>query len=204
MLEAQPILPLADAVAAHDTATGAATDTIWSAWPVSGRAGAAAWAWLNDLRVLHSDLVWADEQLRVPHGEQLNRLDRDPEPAVSAVTAAMIRHVQVRGSDRRIRPLAPDAHRALTAYLAERMPGRRQDPARKMPQDQETCCPTQVARGDLQARGRHEISEDQHQTTYQPRDDVGLQRSKTKLPNLRRQDQTESNDEERVDGIAQK
>ena len=33
----------------------------------------------------------------------------------------MIRHVQVRGSDRRIRPLAPDAHRALTAYLAERI-----------------------------------------------------------------------------------
>ena len=121
MLEAQPILPLADAVAAHDTATGAATDTIWSAWSVNGRAGAAAWAWLNDLRVLHSDLVWADEQLRVPHGEQLNRLDRDPEPAVSAVTAAMIRHAQVRGSDRRIRPLAPDAHRALTAYLAERI-----------------------------------------------------------------------------------
>ena len=121
MLEAQPILPLADAVAAHDTATGAATDTIWSAWPVSGRAGAAAWAWLNDLRVLHSELIHVTGELRALHGERANQQQRAPEPVVSAVTAAMIAHVQRRGPDRRIRPLAPDAHRALTAYLAERI-----------------------------------------------------------------------------------
>ena len=121
MPEAQPILPLADLVARHDEGTGAATDTIWSAWSVNGRAGRAVWAWANDLPLLAGDLVYVDDQLRALHGEQPTRLDRDPEPAVSAVTAAMIRHVQVRGSDRRIRPLAPDAHRALTAYLAERI-----------------------------------------------------------------------------------
>ena len=31
----------------------------------------------------------------------------------------MITHAQRRGRDRRIRPLAPDAHRALDAYLRE-------------------------------------------------------------------------------------
>ena len=49
MPEAQPILPLADLVARHDEGTGAATDTIWSAWSVNSRAGRAVWAWANDL-----------------------------------------------------------------------------------------------------------------------------------------------------------
>ena len=121
MPEAQPILPLADLVARHDEGTGAATDTIWSAWSVNSRAGRAVWAWANDLPLLAGDLVYVDDQLRALHGERAGQQPRDPGPAVSAVTAAMIRHVQVRGSDRRIRPLAPDAQAALTDYLAERI-----------------------------------------------------------------------------------
>ena len=119
MLEAQP-LPLADAIAAHDKGTAAATDTVWSAWSVRGRAGRVAQAWQNDLRLLRSELIHVADELRALHGEQDNQQQqRDPKPAVSAVTAAMITHARRRGRDRRIRPLAPDAHRALDAYLRE-------------------------------------------------------------------------------------
>ena len=78
------------------------------------RAGRAARAWLNDLRQLHVDLLWVHGQLLALH------VDRT-EAAVSAVTTAMIANEQERGRDRRIRPLPPDAHLALDAYLHERV-----------------------------------------------------------------------------------
>ena len=121
MPEAQPILPLADLVARHDEGTGAATDTIWSAWSVNSRAGRAVWAWANDLPLLAGDLVYVDAQLRALHGERAGQQPRDPGPAVSPATAAMLTHAQTRASDRRIRPLAPGAHAALVAYLGERV-----------------------------------------------------------------------------------
>jgi hypothetical protein len=88
MLEAQP-LPLADAIAAHDKGTAAATDTVWSAWSVRGRAGRVAQAWQNDLRLLRSQLIHVADELRALHGERANQHQRDPKPAVSAVTAPM-------------------------------------------------------------------------------------------------------------------
>ena len=121
MPEAQPILSLADLVARHDEGTSAATDTIWSARSVNSRAGRAVWAWANDLPLLAGDLIYVDDQLPALYGERVGQQPRDPGPAVSPATAAMLTHAQTRASDRRIRPLAPDAHAALVAYLGERV-----------------------------------------------------------------------------------
>ena len=113
-LEAQRILPLAELVAGHDQGSLAAARTILSAWSADSRAARAVRTWLNDLRWLHGDLFWVHGQLLALH------VDR-AEAAVSAVTTAMIANQQERGRDRRIRPLPPDAHLALDAYLHERI-----------------------------------------------------------------------------------
>ena len=114
MLAAQRILPLAELIAGHDQGSLAAANTIRSAWPAGSRAGCTARTWLNDLRWLHVDLLWVHGQLLALH------VDRT-EAAVSAVTTALIANEQERGRDRRIRPLPPDAHLALDAYLHERV-----------------------------------------------------------------------------------
>jgi hypothetical protein len=113
-LAAQRILPLAELVAGHEQGSLAAANTILSAWSAVSRTGRAGRAWLNDLRWLHGDLLWIHGQLIVQRGDRT-------EAAVSVVTAAMIANEQERGHHRRMRPLPPDAHLALDAYLHERV-----------------------------------------------------------------------------------